>query len=341
MIELKLQNEYERKVLSDSLKVAEEKKVSELKLSEEKTKRNYLYAGIFLLVIVVGLVSNRFRITQKQKRIIEKQKKEVENQKHMVDEKQKEILDSINYAKRIQNAIIPSKATLAKNLQNHFLFYKPKDIVAGDFYWFQTVNDLKLVAVADCTGHGVPGALVSVVCSNALNAAVKEFGLSTPAGILNKTREIVLEAFAMSEETINDGMDISLCAIRKLDGDNYEVQWAGANNSLWYVKNNEFFEIKANKFPIGRAYISGEFTNHTIHLSKNDYLVLYSDGFADQFGGDKGKKYKYKNLVSFIRQAEASGTAFGDLSDSLEQEFEKWKGKNAQIDDVCVLGIKL
>jgi serine phosphatase RsbU (regulator of sigma subunit) len=145
----------------------------------------------------------------------------------------------------------------------------------------------------------------------------------------------------MSEETINDGMDISLCSIRKLSGTDYEIQWAGANNSLWYVKNNEFSEIKANKFPIGRAYVAGSFTNHTIQLSKNDYLVLYSDGFADQFGGDKGKKYKYKNLVAFIRQAEASGISFSDLSESLDQEFEKWKGKNAQIDDVCVLGIKL
>jgi hypothetical protein len=353
-IEMKLQNEYERKTMADSLKSVEDRKMNEIKLREEETKRNYSYVGIIVLIIVIGIVLNRFRITQRQKGVIELQKKEVERQKHIVDEKQKEIVDSINYAKRIQTAIIPSKATLKKNFENHFLFYKPKDIVAGDFYWCETIGNTKLVAVADCTGHGVPGALVSVVCSNALNRAVKEFNLSSPAAILDKTREIVLESFSMSEETINDGMDISLLSIKikspsaakglpttQQNSNEVHVEWSGANNSLWYSQNGEFKEIKANKFPVGRSYHEGNFTNHTLELSKNDYIILFSDGFADQFGGDKGKKYKYKNLMAFIRESIGNETSFSDLSDKLDREFETWKGKNAQIDDVCVLGIKL
>ena len=228
-----------------------------------------------------------------------------------LEEKNKEITDSITYAKRLQNAILPSEQSIKEHLPENFILYKPKDIVAGDFYWMHLIEsrtksqddkseDAKqknldsntiLLAVADCTGHGVPGAMVSVVCSNALNRSVNEFSLTEPGEILDKTRELVLETFSKADEDVKDGMDITLVSI---NGTN--VQWAGANNPLWYIKATEFGEIKAHKQPIGKIENPSKFPTHSLEFNKGDMLYLITDGFADQFGGAKGKKYKYQNL---------------------------------------------
>jgi hypothetical protein len=178
--------------------------------------KHYKHYFFMLGIIYFSLLIQRANAAKakilEQKNIIELKEKETQKQKTIVEEKNREILDSIEYALRIQTAILPPQKIVKQYLENSFILYKPKDIVAGDFYWMETVNDLVLFATCDCTGHGVPGAMVSVVCHNALNRAVREFGLTQPAAILDKTAEIVIENFSKSEEDIKDGMDISLCA---------------------------------------------------------------------------------------------------------------------------------
>ena len=299
---------------------------------EKKRQQFVIYAGsaMFVLVLIfAGFMFNRFKVTQKQKRIIEKQK-------HFVEENQKEIIDSITYAKRLQLAILPADAEIKKHLPNSFIYYQPKGIVAGDFYWMEHLDSITFIAAADSTGHGVPGAMVSVVCSNALNRAVKEFGLRNTGKILDKTRELVLETFEKSGEEIKDGMDISLLAI---DKHRQQILWSGANNQLWYISNDALVEIKADKQPIGKTDHSKPFTTHTIQLNKNDIFYLMTDGFADQFGGEKGKKYKYKQLEELVITAHQK--TLDEQKQILAQAFNKWKGDLEQVDDVTIIGIKI
>lgn len=329
-----------------------EKKETELKAKadaqqainvEEKKRQQLLLALVCFILVLVAVFSvflfRRFKITQRQKQIIELQKNEVTRQKHIVEEHQKEIIDSITYAKRLQQAILPSDEEIKKYLPDNFIYYKPKDIVAGDFYWMHPVENENFVfiAAADSTGHGVPGAMVSVVCSNALNRAVKEFKLRTTGDILNKTRELVLETFEKSGEEIKDGMDISLMRI-KTDG-TIEVQWSGANNPLLYISNNELKEIKPDKQPIGKTDNPLPFTTHNVHLYKNDIVYLMTDGYPDQFGGNKGKKFKYKQLEAQLLANVAKPLA--EQKSILAQSFEDWKGNLEQVDDVTIIGIKL
>lgn len=248
-----------------------------------------------------------------------------------------EIKASISYAKGIQSAILPSSRIVKEYLDDSFILYIPKDIVAGDFYWMEVPENGStgeiLFAVADCTGHGVPGAMISVVCNNALNRAVREFALRDPGAILNRTREIVQEEFAKSEEVLSDGMDIALCSLK---GD--ELRYAGAHNPLLLVRRGELIEVKANKQPIGRFVHMEPFQTHILTLQDGDCVYLFSDGFADQFGGAQGKKFKpgaFRELLS----------GFGEESmerqrDILAEAFHQWKGDLEQVDDVCVVGFR-
>jgi len=267
---------------------------------------------------------------------ISKQKEVIEKQKQIVEEKNKDIVDSITYAKRLQDAILPPLSLIKHFLPESFVLYKPKDIVAGDFYWMEHAEDTILIAAADCTGHGVPGALVSVVCSNALNRAVKEFQLTDPGSILDKVRELVLETFEKSESNVQDGMDISLCFINTKT---IEAQWSGAYNSLWYIRNGELKELAADKQPIGKSDKPVPFNTHKLTLQKGDILYLFTDGYADQFGGPKGKKFKYKQLHKLLLAN--ANKQLEEQKDILESTLEKWKGQLEQVDDILVIGIKV
>lgn len=285
--------------------------------------------GSLLILVFAIVVINRLRVTRKQKGIIERQK-------DLVEEKQKEILDSITYAKRLQDAILPPLATFKEHFPESFILYKPKDIVAGDFYWMEKTGDLILIAVADCTGHGVPGAMVSVVCSTALNRAVMEFGLTEPGKILDKTREIVLKTFAKSSKDVKDGMDISLVCF---NSKTLEIQWAGANNPLWYISGNEFHTITADKQPIGSSFDPQPFKTHQLQLQKGDLLFLFTDGYADQFGGEKGKKFKYTPLKELLFKNAA--LPMSSQEQVLETTFGNWKKHIEQVDDVCIMGVRI
>jgi serine phosphatase RsbU (regulator of sigma subunit) len=257
-------------------------------------------------------------------------------QKEKMESKNKEITDSINYAKRIQAAILPTDNTFRTHLPDSFVLYKPKDIVAGDFYWLEKKNDLIIFAAADCTGHGVPGAMVSVICNNALNRSVREFNLTDPAQILNKTREIIISEFEKSDDEVKDGMDISLCCYNPVTK---QLVWAGANNPLWVVNEEGLTEYKANKQPIGKFYDPKPYTSHTLHLKKNDQIFIFTDGYQDQFGGPKGKKFKASSLKSLILSLRDKQT--GEQKEIIENTFENWKGFLEQIDDVCVIGVRI
>lgn len=253
-----------------------------------------------------------------------------------LEEKNHEILKSITYAKRIQQAILPPVHFIHENLINSFVLYKPKDIVAGDFYWMERKGDLIFIAAGDCTGHGVPGAIVSVICSNALNRSVNEFGITETGKILDKTRELVLQTFAKSDEDIKDGMDISLCSINTK---NNVVHWSGANNNLLYIHRETIQEIKAHKQPIGKTDYPTPFPTHQLTLEKGDKIYLITDGFADQFGGEKGKKYKRNHLEDFIRSIQHDSLEL--QKEELEESFENWKKGVEQVDDVTIIGIGL
>lgn len=258
-----------------------------------------------------------------------------------------EIKASISYAKRIQEAILPSASLIKKNLPQSFVYYQPKDIVAGDFYWMHLLpepngwdinGDTVIFAAADCTGHGVPGAMVSVVCNHALNQSVKEFGITQPNLILEKSRDLVIETFSESIENVQDGMDIAICALNTKTN---ELEYAGANNPIWIIrKNSEIIEeIKADKQHIGRSHFMNPFTNHSIQLYKGDSFYIFSDGYQDQFGGPKGKKIKsklFKNLLISITHK-----SLEDQKKILEEYLNEWKGGLEQVDDICVLGVKI
>lgn len=270
--------------------------------------------------------------------VLKNQKELIQNQKQEVVEKNKEITDSINYAKRIQVAILPPEKLIKQFLPDSFILYKPKDIVAGDFYWMEKVEDLIVFAAADCTGHGVPGAMVSVVCHNALNRSVREFSLIEPGEILDKTRELVIKQFEKSEEEVKDGMDIALCV---LNVKSRELKYAGANNPLWIVKPEveELFEIKGDKQPIGKYAEIKEFSTHRLNLNKGDLIFLFTDGFADQFGGPKGKKFKYKTFKNLLLNNK--GLSVNEQLAIYDESFEAWKGDLEQLDDVCVIGVRV
>ena len=357
IIRQQYQYEYEKQKALDDVEHD-----NEIALEKEKQENQYVIilissSGLFLILILLVIIYRRLKITSRQKVIIEEtneelnqtneelaaQRDEIEKQKEVVEEAHNEIRDSINYAKRIQTAILPPHRFIKEYLPESFVLYLPKDVVAGDFYWVENIEEYIIFAVADCTGHGVPGALVSVVCHNALNRAVREYGLRKPNEILDKTREIVLEEFSKAEEDlpegdagVKDGMDIALCALN-----GKELFYAGANNPLWIVRGEEIIEIKANRQPIGKFENPQPFVPHKIDIKAGDTLYIFSDGYVDQFGGGKDKKFGFKRLRELLLKIH--NEPMQNQKIELYETIKKWisDGKTGQIDDICILGVKL
>jgi len=351
--------EYEKKATADSVKVAEEKKVVAVQLKQEKTQRFALYGGLVLVVLFAGFMFNRFRVTQKQKNIIELKEKETQQQneiitiqKHLVEEKHKEITDSINYAERIQRSFLATEKQLNENLNNYFVLFKPKDVVSGDFYWSaKLTNSNFALATADSTGHGVPGAIMSLLNVTSLEKAIEHY--NNPADILNHTRQTIIERLKKdgSEEGGKDGMD---CSLLVFDFENKQLHIAAANNPVWIIRPNpsnegarqmaggdvELIEIKPDKMPVGKSDKQHQpFTLHTIELQKGDTIYTLTDGFPDQFGGPKGKKFMSKNLKELLLANVHLPIA--QQKELLDSTFKNWVGDLEQVDDVCVVGIKV
>jgi len=317
----------------------------DLEVKEEKIEQQkiLIWAGVVVTVIILAFAFMVYRNYKDKKRAnaeLAAKNAIIERQKLIVEEKNKEVMDSISYARRIQDAILPPIRLVQESLPECFVLYKPKDIVAGDFYWLENQEKMSLFAAADCTGHGVPGAMVSVVCNNALNRSVREFGLTVPGEILDKTRELVIQQFEKSDEEVKDGMDVALCSLRK-DGDKSTLCYAGANNALWIIRNGaeEIEEYKANKQPIGQVDDPQPFDTHTVNLKPGDCFYIFSDGYVDQFGGEKGKKFKakpFKQLLLSIQEGPMEGQ-----HSVIDEAFEAWRGELEQVDDVCVIGVRV
>lgn len=364
--------EYKQKFEQDSIQKLKETEIINLKHQQEVSnqKRNTFMSltGLFIAILIGGILFVSIKKTKKKNEELTNKNEVISFQKSVLEDKNQEIRDSIIYAKRIQNAILPSLKLVKECLPQSFILYTPKDIVAGDFYWLETSHNPTLpegegvyhpsggggtilFAAADCTGHGVPGAMVSVVCNNGLNRSVREHGLTNPGKILDKTKEIVMQEFDKSEEDVKDGMDISLCSLEL--SENYaKLQWAGANNPLWIIRainsemetnslanRFELLEYKGDKQPIGKYSTNKPFTTHSIELQKGDSIYVFTDGFADQFGGEKGKKLMYKPFKELLLSIQKSN--MDEQKEILVKYFESWKGTLEQVDDVCIVGVRI
>lgn len=340
------QYQYEKKVAADSVKVVEEKKVVAAKFEQEKTQRFALYGGLALVIVFSGFMVNRYRVTHKQKQIIELKEQETQRQnvvivqqKHLVEEKHKEITDSINYAERIQRSFLATKMQLDSNFKDYFVFFQPKDIVSGDFYWAHSLANGNFAFVtADSTGHGVPGAIMSLLNTSSLERAV-ESGLNEPADILNHTRQTIIERLKKdgSTEGGKDGMDCSLISFNR---DQTKLTYASAHNPIWIIRRNEMIELKGDKMPVGKHdKDQTPFTQHEFQLISGDLVYTLTDGFPDQFGGDKGKKFMYKQLKDVLLSI--SNKTMKEQKEILIEVLRKWKGDIEQVDDITLIGIRV
>jgi serine phosphatase RsbU (regulator of sigma subunit) len=310
-----------------------------------KTWWFYLAMLALIISILLTYIKLRERKLKQEKKILEDKVRErtaeVVEKNIELDEKNKDITASIRYAKRIQDAILPPDDFVKRHMPNTFVLFKPKDIVSGDFYWIADKGEHMIFTAVDCTGHGVPGAFMSIVGHNLLDRIVVEQNILKPSLILDELNKSVSETLRQSDHednAVRDGMDIALCVFNRKTA---VLQYAGAYNPLWLVTNNELKEIKADKFPIGnlRAGEVRKFTNHEIQLTKGDTVYVFSDGYADQFGGPSGKKFKASSFKQLL--LEGGDLTMQQQGELLNRTIEGWRGNLEQVDDILVIGTRL
>jgi len=329
-----LQYEYEKR---EVVSKAEQEKRELTYQATSKQQRIIIIASIVGLILCIffgGFIYNRFKITQRQNFIIQEQKMVVEAQKLIVETHQKEVVDSINYAKRIQYALLANVDLLNENLTSHFVLFKPKDIVSGDFYWATEHENSFYLTVCDSTGHGVPGAFMSLLSIGFLSEAIKEKNIKMPNQVFDYVRKRLIESIA--NENQKDGFDGILVRFDKLEN---IITYSAANNHPVVISSNEIQHLKYDKMPVGKGEIVELFTLYTMPVIEGDCIYLYTDGFADQFGGEKGKKFKYKPLNNLL--ISLSLKAMPTQQNLLHDTFVSWKGDLEQVDDVLVMGIKI
>ncbi|MCE3227356.1 MAG: protein serine/threonine phosphatase [Bacteroidetes bacterium] len=329
---------YEKKAVADSLKTVEERKIVAVQLEQERTQRIALYGGVGLLGLFGAFMFNRFRVTSRQKKVIEQKEKETDHQKRIIEEKHKEITDSINYAERIQRSFLATRELLDENLEDYFVFFKPKDVVSGDFYWASELSNGNFAYIcADSTGHGVPGAIMSILNISSLERSIET--KTNPAEIINETRKIIIERLKKDGSTDGgkDGMDASLIILNK---EKNKLYYAAANNPVWILRDAQIIELDPDKMPIGKHDKDNQpFIAREFELKKGDLIYSLTDGFPDQFGGPKGKKYKYANMKNFLLSI--MNLSMSEQKEKLHSEFESWRGSLEQVDDVCVIGVRI
>ncbi|MGZ3898848.1 MAG: SpoIIE family protein phosphatase [Bacteroidia bacterium] len=306
----------------------------DLQLTKSEHQKQKQLGIIVLGAILVGalllFLFNFFR----NNKILKERNTIISEQKHLIEEKHKDITDSINYAQKIQSALIMSEETLQRNVKEAFVIFKPRDIVSGDFYWFTEHKGQKILALADCTGHGVPGAFMSMIGITLLNQVVKEKGITSPAQILNHLRREVIAALSIDGSDKRDGMDMAVISFN----DN-ELVFAGANSGAVLMEDTQILELKPNKQPIGAYEKHEDFTEQRINIKLNSTVYLFSDGIVDQFGGPSGKKIKIKQFKQWL--ADSAGFSFVKQKQNIEESLNKWKEGFDQTDDISLIGIKL
>lgn len=353
--EMQTKYDTEKKEAENKLLVAQQK-VDQAEIDRKKLQQNMLL--ILLVIVFFVIVYVVYSLQQKKKinKLLKHKNAEISEQKDVIEEKNKDITDSINYAQRIQNAILPDLAVIEKHFES-FVFYQPKDIISGDFYWVKEVGYKIYFSVVDCTGHGVPGAMMSMIGYNSLNKIVKDLKIEDPGKILDELNTLVNRSFdkentIKSNVIIKDGMDISICVINK---ETNILEYAGANNSLYLFREykntiegltpsleNEdfiFYETKSDRMKIGGGKNKKSYTTHKVQLQKNDTIYLFSDGYADQFGGSKGNKFMYKPFKEMLLAIQEQNMA--SQKDHIEDTFSQWKKDIMQLDDVCVFGVRI
>jgi serine phosphatase RsbU (regulator of sigma subunit) len=347
-----LNDESIRQMAEIQTRYESEKKEKEIQIltkdkEHDKAVKNFLGAGALLVLLLAGVIYNRYRLKNRANRelslayeVIGEKNKIVEEKNKIVEEKNKNITDSIKYAKRLQQAILPASSFAEEFGDNGFILYKPKDIVSGDFYWLDKQGGKVLVAAVDCTGHGVPGAFMSIIGYNLLNQIVHDDGITVPSDILFELNKGVSATLSQKVEDghVRDGMDLALCSI---DQDSMVLEYAGAYNPVWLLREGHIIEVKADKYPIG-AFLEEQirtFTNHRLDLQKGDIIYMFSDGYADQFGGPVGKKFKYKKLKELLITIHKN--SMRDQRQILDHTIEAWRGDLEQVDDIMVIGIKI
>ncbi len=332
-----LKKDAERQALQDKKDALQEKEQQQQRLISYA-----LSAGLVLVLLLALFIYRGYRQKQQANKIISEQKA-------VVEEKQKEILDSIHYAKRIQGALLASESLLNEHLPEHFVLYKPKDIVSGDFYWATPINPSTssgqahqpstiILCVADCTGHGVPGAFMSLLNISLLNEAILEKKISKTNEVFDRLRSSIITVLnPQGEQESKDGMDGILCSF---DLKNLVMEYTAANNSFYIVRGRELITCAADKMPVGRSPREQEpFTLHKVPLQKGDIIYTLTDGYADQFGGPKGKKFKYKQLEELFLSIAAK--PMEEQRSVLDSVFNDWKGELEQVDDVLVIGVRV
>ncbi len=304
--------------------------------------RSIVLVLVFLIIRLIFKWRNKNLIERQVilEKTVEDRTKEIKEQKSLIEEKQREIIDSINYARRIQYALLATKEILDRNLGEYFIYFNPKDLVSGDFYWASELKNGDFVfATADSTGHGVPGAIMSILNIACLNESIKVNNLSSSADILNETRTKIKKHLANdgSIEGGKDGMDCSLIVINKLKN---SITYSAANNPIWIIRNNSLITLAADRMPVGKHDKDDQpFTQNSFELQSGDTIYTFTDGFADQFGGEHGKKFKYKQLQNVL--ISISNLNLNDQKLELEKVFNYWKGDLEQVDDVCIIGFRL
>lgn len=316
-------------------------------LDKKATQQYILLIGLGLTLIIVFYVV--YSLNEKKKI-----NKLLNTKNQIIEEKNKDITDSINYAKRIQGAILPEENLILAHYES-FIYYQPKDIVSGDFYWIKEIGNKFYFSVVDCTGHGVPGAFMSIIGFNSLNRIVEDLQLSETGLILDKLNELVLHSIRKQDKdgsSIRDGMDISLCCI---DLENETLEFSGANNPLYLIrtttnttenlpitlteKDYNLIEIKADKMAIGGVENTKKYRTHFLQLQKGDTVYLFSDGYADQFGGPKSKKFMYKQFKQLLITIQEQ--PMEEQKNILDKTILNWRGDLDQIDDICVMGVRI
>jgi serine phosphatase RsbU (regulator of sigma subunit) len=342
-LDFKYKNEQHEKDLIQKNKDA----VTQQKITQQKYTIWAAVLGGLCLIIFLGFAVKSNIQKKKTNKQLQDFNKEISEQKNIIEQKNHEITDSITYASRIQKGVIPDDEELKELLPNHFVFFKPRDIVSGDFYWAtkvksKTTPHIKrtVVAVVDCTGHGVPGAFMSLVGNTLLNQTINRSAISNPAQSLDYINVQLPKIIKskVSTGTIKDGMEIAMC---DFNFDTLSMQFAGANSNIYVVRKGELQIYKGDKQPIGESY-SGtiiNYTNQIISLQKNDCVYLISDGYADQFGGEKGKKFKYKPLENLF--CTIANMDMHEQQAIISKTFDAWKSSHEQVDDVLIMGIKI
>jgi serine phosphatase RsbU (regulator of sigma subunit) len=291
-------------------------------------------ANVLITFVLLFVTVNAFRY-------------EHESYEKLIERKNENITDSLKYAQRIQKAILGNEEEILCNFKEGFIFFKPKDIVSGDFFWFSQIffntekkSSYRILIAADCTGHGVPGAFMTVMGNALLDEIVNERATVMPHLILHELDKKIIATLQKQNFSQNDGMDMVVLVIEEKDDHTKQVHWAGAKNPLYYIRQGQLYEIKGDKFPIGGNPLKNSkvFYTRTLPLEENDIFYLFTDGFQDQFGGQENKKYMVKRFRNFLLNI--SHLPLSEQGEKLAQEFFAWKGKREQTDDVLVMGIK-